>query len=121
MPRTLTDAEREARYVDRRGDDECWPWRGAHTPAGYSIFTHERRNEYGHRWMHVRYNGPIPAGHVVDHTCHDPNACPGGKTCPHRGCCNPRHMSAIPKSDNTKKGRSHNRWTSNSRTQGMAS
>jgi hypothetical protein len=65
-------------------------------------------NEYGYGVFHLRKGGSIqahiyawmlahdgarpPAGMTLDHSCHDPKACPGGRTCPHRRCCEPTHL-----------------------------
>lgn len=104
MPRRITDAEREARYVVKR--EGCWVWLGAHTRAGYAIFTADYTNQYAHRWIYQRYIGEIPDGLTLDHLCHDPKECVGGKTCPHRGCVNPRHMKPVTRGANVAPGRS---------------
>ena len=41
MPKCVPDLPLEERFwsrVDRRGDDECWPWRGAILTNGYGMF-----------------------------------------------------------------------------------
>mgnify|MGYP007071623989 FL=1 len=51
---------------------------------------------YAHRAAWEVVNGPVPAGLVVDHRCHNADtACPGGPSCPHRRCCNPAHLEPV--------------------------
>lgn len=90
--------------VDTKGGDvdQCWPWTGSANIAGYGVFLH-----YGaHRNAYRITNGDIPEGMVIDHVCHDPEACPGGSDCPHRICCNPSHLAPALSSENTARGRS---------------
>jgi hypothetical protein len=51
-------------------------------------------------------HGPVPPGHVVDHTCHDPATCEGGLLCPHRPCINPEHLAAVTRGGNSAAHRS---------------
>ena len=57
-----------------------------------------------HQWAYEDMYGPIPAGYVVDHLCHnaDPN-CLGG-VCKHRSCINPGHLAAKTSGANTLAG-----------------
>jgi len=87
----------EARYrakVDVRGPDDCWPWTSPLRHDGYGqIGTGPgSRSTVAHRVGYELAYGPIPAGLVVDHECHnlDPD-CPGG-SCAHRACQNPAHF-----------------------------
>lgn len=60
----------EARFwsmVDRRGDDECWPWTGLHTRGDYAHFTVGGKRVSAHRWAYERFVGPIPEGLSLDH------------------------------------------------------
>lgn len=74
--------EPEYRYhhgYDRRGPDECWPWKLGRHRKGYGKF-----KVLGKTWVASRYgwtlaNGPIPDGLNVCHTCDNPP------------CQNPRH------------------------------
>lgn len=77
-------SDASARYrqkIDRRGPDECWPWKGATTGNGYGVIrlSHPRRMMYAHRFGWEDANGPIPDGMNVLHHCDNPP------------CQNPQH------------------------------
>lgn len=93
--------------VDRRGDDECWPWRGA-TPHGYgTIWVDTKVGIPAHRFAYELLVGPIPGGMTVDHLCHGADdSCAGGDSCPHRRCCNPAHLEPVTRAENVLRGRS---------------
>lgn len=57
----------------------CWLWQGA-TAGGYGQIHYRGKLEYAHRIAYEWSHGAIPAGLVVDHTCHN------------RGCVNPSHL-----------------------------
>ena len=100
----VTESERFMAKVEP-GVDGCWRWTGAiHGASGYASFTAAgRRATYAHRWAYEHYVGPIPAGHVIDHDCHNASlTCPGGRECPHRQCANPAHLSAVLQRDNVR-------------------
>lgn len=45
-------------------------------------------------------NGREPEG-SVDHACHNRDAsCEGGRSCPHRRCCNPAHLRDVTQREN---------------------
>jgi len=64
----------------------------------------------GKRWLAHRLSyeinvGPIPAGMVIDHVCHNIDLdCVG--VCPHRRCINPRHLDVVTRARNALTGRS---------------
>jgi len=101
-------AERLWPKIDKRGPDECWPWTGAKRSNGYGNIGRGRAGA-GNVGPHVvvweLMNGPIPASHEIDHTCHKPTECAGGFTCPHRLCCNPAHLAAVLPTVNTSRER----------------
>ncbi|AYD81590.1 HNH endonuclease [Arthrobacter phage KBurrousTX] len=87
--------------VDQREDHECWPWRaGIAKETGYGIF-HPATDvtKLAHRFAYELANGPIPAGLVLDHTCHNEAVCIG--KCVHRACVNPAHTVPRTRQDNT--------------------
>jgi hypothetical protein len=82
----------EARLaLSRRGRNECWPWQGARTRAGYGVFRRNKRNEYAHRAVYELLVGPIPEGAELDHTC------------PDRACCNPAHLGPVSHAENMRR------------------
>ena len=102
----------EARFwakVDRRGPNECWPWKGTRLPTGYgTLWVNEKQaKDYTHRIAWSIENGPIPAGMFACHSCDNPP------------CCNPAHIFVAPpagnSADRNQKGR-----TSRGETHGTA-
>ncbi|WP_156428099.1 HNH endonuclease [Novosphingobium sp. FSW06-99] len=79
-----------ARYwakVDRRGDDECWNWKGARTSAGYGQISSgsSRRNRplrvlATHVSLAVSGRARPSSGHLAMHSCDNPL------------CVNPHHL-----------------------------
>lgn len=64
--------------VDRRGDDECWPWLGAISTQGYG---RAGKRGYAHRLAYELAVGSIPDELEIRHACDNPP------------CCNPAHLS----------------------------
>lgn len=77
--------------VDRRGDDECWPWLSSST-YGYGRFWLVDKRVMAHRIAYELLVGEIPDGLVIDHLCRN------------RGCINPRHMEPVTVRENTLRG-----------------
>lgn len=74
--------------LTKRSDDECWPWSGTISTAGYGVVGHRGTTIGAHRFSYERTNGPIPQGMVIRHTCHNPP------------CCNPAHLLVGTQRDN---------------------
>jgi hypothetical protein len=68
------------RKVDRRGPDECWPWKAGKQGFGYGQFFIPGRILNAHRIAYLMINGPIPSGLFVLHRCDN------------APCCNPAHL-----------------------------
>lgn len=101
----MTRAARFWAKVDQRGPDECWPWLGAVQSNGYGRFGWASHVVvYAHRVVFMLAGIELGKGVDVDHECHNADAsCPGG-ACPHRRCCNPRHLRLTSRSTNTRDG-----------------
>jgi len=69
--------------VDKRGDNECWPWKDACDPMGYPRYSngpYVGLDIMAHRSAWILVNGPIPEGYRFKHSCGV------------RNCCNPAHL-----------------------------
>lgn len=84
-------AERFWDKVDRRGDDECWPWLAAKSARGYGRFKVGRQLLRAHRYAYEFLVGPIPDGLTIDHLCNQPS------------CVNPAHMEPVTHIENRRR------------------
>lgn len=84
--------------------DGCWMWTASTQGRGYGQFKWGTKVVLAHKTMYEIENGPVPAGMLLDHTCHNDSGCPGGVTCPHRRCCNPAHMEPVTSRTNNLRG-----------------
>jgi hypothetical protein len=82
--------ERVWKYIRLGAPEECWPWIGAtFTESGYGMIQDRTTTLGAHRAVWASINGPIPAGHIIMHTCDN------------RPCCNPAHLKLGTYRENT--------------------
>ena len=81
------DKIRFAKYVNKKGDDDCWLWTG-HTNGKVGLFYSQGRGYQAHRFSYVIANGQIPAGLIIRHKCDTPL------------CTNPNHLELGSHKDN---------------------
>lgn len=98
------------KYVDKRGDDDCWNWLGSGVEGYGTIGTGGRsgRKILAHRASWEIAKGPIPDsvdyhGVVVRHLCNN------------RSCVNPKHLTLGTQADNVK-----DMWVNTSSPRGNA-
>ena len=81
--------------VNKRADEQCWPWQGSKDQDGYGKFGCNFIRS--HRMAYELTHGLIPTGMCVCHICDNPL------------CCNPAHLwlgtNAENTSDKVSKGR----------------
>jgi hypothetical protein len=78
----------------------CWLWVGRRNKSGYGEMKVANRKEYTHRVAFEMFNGPIPDGKEIHHTC------------TRKGCLQPDHLVAVSHrenllADDTVVGRNH--------------
>jgi len=102
----------EARFlshVDRRTDDECWPWTGYVDEQGYGIFGAEKKLRKAHIWAYEHFIGPVPEDRPeIDHVCHSNDETCHDSPCAHRRCVNwvHPHLEPVTHRENVLRGRS---------------
>jgi len=75
----MTTEERFWSKVDKRGPDECWPWKAGKV-KGYGWFWANGKDIQAHRFVYELVVGPIPNGLNILHKCDN------------HPCCNPAHL-----------------------------
>ena len=60
----------------------CWEWKLRRTSKGYGMTHRSGINIRAHRYSYEAWNGPIPKGALILHSCDNPP------------CCNPEHLRA---------------------------
>lgn len=72
----------DAQYLESRikAEGSCWIWQAGSNACGYGVACRNAVIELAHRLSYRTFNGPIPEGHLVCHTCDTP------------ACCNPAHL-----------------------------
>ncbi len=78
-PLSTEDIERFWEKVDRRGADECWPWKGLKNRAGYGRINFSGKDYIAHRTAYFLHYKKDPIPLLVCHHCDNPP------------CCNPAH------------------------------
>lgn len=92
----MPDNERFLLHVDRRSDDECWPWLGAKTAKGYGSFRMAGQTVSAHRAAYELFVAPIPADREIDHIAEN--------GCTRKDCVNwLRHLEPVTSSQNTQR------------------
>jgi len=61
-------------------ENGCWIWQGAQTNCGYGKIGHEKNHFSTHRFSYEIFNGKIPIGKIICHSCDN------------KLCCNPEHL-----------------------------
>jgi hypothetical protein len=74
----------------------CWEWAGRVDSDGYGKLSWRGRNGVlAHRISYAMFNGAIPNGFQIDHSCHNLDLTCDPKNCKHRRCVNPYHLCLV--------------------------
>lgn len=80
-------------------------WLGGKSHGYASISREKERGSWlGHLYLYRLLIGEVPEGMTLDHTCHHPDKCAGGTTCPHRACLNLNHLQVVTRGENVLRG-----------------
>lgn len=91
------------RFVEKRGENECWFWKGATQHSGHGQFSVDWKMVPAHRVAYELLIGPIPEGMFVLHSCDVP------------GCVNPKHLRIGTQRDNIKDASAKHRLATGTR------
>lgn len=80
--------------IERRGEGECWPWKGRRNTLGYGMFYLKggRAPFPAHRLVVELLRGPVCPDLATDHLCRN------------TACCNPAHLELVTPRVNTLRG-----------------
>lgn len=81
--------------VDRRADDECWPWLGSLDRDGYGRWRTKTTHMLASRRAYELLIGPIPEGMHIDHVWE--------RGCTQRDCVNPAHLEPVTPGENVRR------------------
>lgn len=82
------------------GGDGCWEWMGYRDKKGYGRCGSKHGEVLAHRVSYIEFNGPIPNGLHVLHSCDNSS------------CVNPAHLRVGTNDDNVADRHERNRWAS---------
>jgi hypothetical protein len=96
MRKARTIEQHLNRYLDHKGKDECWLWKGPLYRNGYGYFDlcsgQEKRRVMIHRASWELERGEIPDKLTIDHLCKV------------KRCGNPAHMELVTHGENARRG-----------------
>lgn len=97
-PKTAAEKVAELLALYRRGDDECWAWKGMKSSPlsdsrEYITVRADSRPQLIHRLAYSVLVGPIPDGLEIDHLCRNTY------------CMNPQHLEPVTHRVNMLRGR----------------